>query len=428
VTPSDTHPLTRLLCPRTELPLLDPAPPRAIGGRHVVCRPLSDEVSSLTAARELRGRPLWYQGLLSEGDCQVPFSFRDAYNALVWERWTESAADGPAPWQLAAFYRLKPLIPRPAQIALRRRLVGRKKLPEFPRWPLDVTASDLLKMLVHCALLAEGSTQLRFRWFWPAGHRAALILTHDVESAEGLRLALEIADLEEERGFRSSFNVVADWYPIDWAVVEELRSRGFEIGLHGLKHDRSLFSSREAFCQQTPHVAAALEQLGAVGFRSPSTHRVLEWIAELPIEYDCTVPLSDPYEPQPGGSCSPWPYFLGPVVELPWTLPQDHLLLTLLGHESPRFWLEQVAALEREAGLIQFLTHPDPGYIGSAPKRRIYAELLDELAARRRHLWHALPRDVAAWWRQRAAAGDDPDRAVEGVAVLSDGVVSLNPA
>ena len=65
------------------------------------------------------------------------------------------------------------------------------------------------------------------------------------------------------------------------------------------------------------------ERFAAVRFRSPATHRVHAWLPELPIEYDCTIPHSDPYEPQPGGCCSLWPFFLGgSVVELPSTLPR----------------------------------------------------------------------------------------------------------
>ena len=50
-----------------------------------------------------------------------------------------------------------------------------------------------------------------FLWFWPKSHRAAVILTHDVENNDGIRLALELADVEQEHGFRSSFNFGA-WY------------------------------------------------------------------------------------------------------------------------------------------------------------------------------------------------------------------------
>src|SRR5205823_1135691 len=161
----------------------------------------------------------------------------------------------------------------------------------------------------------------------------------------------ELADVEEAYGFRSSFNLVRADYPIDDGILRELRARGFEIGLHGLHHDRSLFASRDAFEQQLPQLAEAARHLEAEGFRSPSTHRVVEWLPELPVSYDCSVPHSDPYEPQPGGCCSLWPFFLGSLVELPYTLPQDHTLFTLLRAGSVDLWLSQVDAIEQRFGL-----------------------------------------------------------------------------
>jgi len=268
-----------------------------------------------------------------------------------------------------------------------------------PAWPLDTSVSRLLRFYAYCALRAAGDSEAEFAWFWPEGYRAALILTHDVEGEEGFQGALELADLEEELGFRSSFNLGA-WYEVDPGFVRELTGRGFEVGLHSLRHDRSLFESRESFESQQPGLRALKERLGADGFRSPATHRVFDWLGELPVSYDCTVPNSDPYEPQPGGCCSVWPFFIGPVVELPYTLPQDHTLFTLLGHRSPALWLEQAAVIEREHGLIQCPAHPDPGYLRDPDKRPLYAEFLRGMAERR-HVWKALPKDVAAWWRRR---------------------------
>ena len=345
-----------------------------------------------------------------DGKPWVPFDLDEAYRNFVTEAWRAKVrSKALTQRQLSAYYLLKPLIPRALQLAGRRLFARRSGLPSFPSWPLEESVDFLLRFYAHCLLLALGTRTANFRWFWPGSHRAALILTHDVESGEGLRLALELADLEEARGFRSSFNIVGSWYPIDYGVVSELRDRGFEIGLHGLRHDRSLFASRDAFVRQLPAVAEAASALGAAGFRSPSTHRVHDWLAELPVLYDCSVPHSDPFEPQPGGCCTIWPYFIGDVVELPYTLPQDHTLLTLLRQRSIDTWLAQADAIERRHGLVQCLSHPDPGYLADPPKRALYVELLDALAERK-GLWKPLPRELADWWRRRDR-GDprDPD-------------------
>jgi hypothetical protein len=364
-----------------------------------------------------------------DGGVVVPFGFAEAYAGYAAELWAEGAAPfGLSPQLLNAFYRLKRAIPRRAQLAARRLLIRRQGEPDFPRWPFDDSVAALLRFYVRCALVAERKQALRFRWFWPQGARAAVILTHDVESDAGLRNAVRIADLEQARGLRSSFNIVASEYPIDWGIVEELRDRGFELGVHGVFHDRSLFSSQQEFDRQRPALRDMAERIGADGFRSPATHRVNPWLGELPVAYDCTVPMSDPYEPQPGGCCSPWPFFIGPVVELPYTIPQDHTTFTLLRQTTVDLWLRQLELIVDSAGLAQCVSHPDPGYLGDRDKESLYVEFLDAVAERE-DVWRALPREVAAWWRERDAAHGEPALEETGIASIDDsGEVFLQPA
>ncbi len=351
------------------------------------------------------GRVLTARHDAANGQVHLPFDLGEAFENYVLERWSGQAAQRRvSSRQLDVFYRVKRLIPRGAQLAARRALIRWQGLPAFPQWPYDDSVHRLVRLYVQCAALASGRSRLSFRWFWPGRTRAALMLTHDVETEAGLRGAVRVANEEQERGLRSSFNVVGRWYPIDWGIVRELVDRGFEIGVHGVFHDRSMFSSREAFEAQQPALREAAESLGATGFRSPATHRVVDWLPELPVSYDCTVPHSDPYEPQPGGCCSPWPYFIENLVELPYTLPQDHTLFTLLRHRTPEAWIQQAERLERAHGLIQCLSHPDPGYLGDDRMFASYCGFLDAMAGRA-SLWKPLPRDIAAWWRERDAGG-----------------------
>jgi peptidoglycan/xylan/chitin deacetylase (PgdA/CDA1 family) len=355
----------------------------------------------------------------------APFDLAAAYDSYVSESWAAATRQRKlSPRQLNAFYLVKQFIPRPVQLAIRRLFMRWQGLPTFPAWPLDRSVVRLLHLYAFCVLLAQGKSEAPFRWFWPRRHHAAMTLTHDVEGEEGLRLALDVADLEEELGFRSSFNL-GGWYRPDPGLLHELTRRGFEIGVHGLRHDRSLFATRASFEAQQPALRDLIERLGAVGFRSPATHRVFEWIGELPVEYDCTIPHSDPYEPQPGGCCSVWPFFIGRVIELPYTLPQDHTLFTLLGHRTPDAWVEQALRIEKEHGLIECLTHPDRGYLGNARERAIYREFLRAMAERP-HVWKALPRDVAAWWRSRDLGEAETD---DGVVRIGDSPedVTLEP-
>jgi peptidoglycan/xylan/chitin deacetylase (PgdA/CDA1 family) len=330
---------------------------------------------------------------------------RDAaewYEHLVFERWRgESDGSGLPPAALRAFYAARRFVPRAVQLSLRRWLIRRQGSPRFPAWPFESAGYDLLRIHLAEALLERDVGSARFPWFWPEGQRAAVVLSHDVESAQGVLDASTIAAWEEEHGFHSSFNLVDDWYPIDRDRIEELRGRGHEIGSHAIHHDRSLFSSRAEFERQLPLLRESAERLGAVGFRSPATHRVVEWLAELPFEYDCTMPHSDPYEPIPGGTATVWPFFHGEVVEIPYTAPQDHTLFNLMGQRDASVWSSQLERIVACGGLFQPITHPDPEYLGRPAIGQAYRALLRTIADRE-DVWVARPRDVAEWWRRRA--------------------------
>ena len=134
----------------------------------------------------------------------------------------------------------------------------------------------------------------------------------------------------------------------------------------------------------------------------PALHRNADWMAELGCLYDSSFPDTDPYEPQPGGCCSILPYFLGSLVELPVTLVQDHTLWEILREPDIQLWRRKADWIIANHGLINVIVHPD--YVDSPQRLELYARLLsylrEQVAAH--NGWHALPREVASWWRARA--------------------------
>jgi len=180
-------------------------------------------------------------------------------------------------------------------------------------------------------LQRTGQTSIPFIHFWPEGRRYALVLTHDIETAIGQARVRELADIDASYGFRSSFNFVAEQYPLDLDLIAELRHNGFEVGIHGLKHDGQLFRSRRKFLSQAESINRHVAALGVAGFRAPCTHRNPGWMQELDIEYDLSYFDTDPYEPIPGGTMSLWPFEIGRFVELPYTLAQDFTLTEVVG-------------------------------------------------------------------------------------------------
>lgn len=293
---------------------------------------------------------------------------------------------------LSAYYALKPLLPRRLQIAMRRRYAKRQARTEFPRWPIE----PLLVERRRAELRESGAAEVSA---WPAGNRFAAILTHDVEGPEGVARVPEIIELERRHGFVSSWNFVAEWYPIDPGLLDHVRASGCEVGLHGIKHDCKLFESRASFEAELPAIHRYLAEWDAVGFRSPATHRNAEWMPELGALYDSSFPDTDPFEPQAGGCCSILPFFLGEMVELPITLVQDHTLWEILREDTIELWTRKSEWIAENGGLVNLITHPD--YLDRPSRLRMYEEFLEYLAAQE-GCWQALPREVAAWWRERA--------------------------
>jgi glycosyltransferase involved in cell wall biosynthesis len=208
-------------------------------------------------------------------------------------------------------------------------------------------------------------------------------------------------------------------------VLGSLRAEGCEIGVHGLRHDGRDLMTRRDFEERLPAVRTYAKQWDAVGYRSPATHRVWEWMPELGFDYDSSYTDTDPYEPQAGGCCSYLPFFNRDQVELPITLPQDHTLFAILGHTDGALWLDKARHIRDRGGMALALAHPDYArdpHLASA-WQSLLEEFRDDDTA-----WRALPREVAEWWRRRAASVIRPGSngwRIDGPAAI-DGTVRLS--
>ncbi len=322
----------------------------------------------------------------------TPSVERDGHYLL--ERYRSQPAWPPA---LSAYYAVKPFLPRRLQLVARRHL-ARRRTQQFPAWPIEDILERRRAATLREQLRANGAQRLPLVNFWPGGRRFAVVLTHDVESSLGLQRIPQLLEVERRHGFVSSWNFVAESYPLSEEQRASVVAAGCEVGLHGITHDGRLFNSRTSFERQLPKIRHYLEQWDAVGFRSPSTLRNSDWMHELPCMYDSSFPHSDPFQPQAGGCLSIFPFFFGDVVELPITLDQDYTLFGLLREQDIGLWIRKSRWIIGHHGLINVIVHPD--YM--TPERLpLYEDLLVFLRALEGG-WHALPREVAQWWRNRA--------------------------
>ncbi len=235
-----------------------------------------------------------------------------------------------------------------------------------------------------------------FRSLYPKNYSVCMVLTHDVEEAEGFRFIPQVMELEESYGFRSSWNIVPYKYKIDEGIINLIHSREDEVGIHGYNHDGKLYYSEKIFRERVPFINDALKRYHAVGFRSPMVHRNLRWLQMLDIEYDASCFDYDPFQQFPGGTGSIWPFIAGRFVELPYTLPQDHTVFYILKQKNISIWRNKADWVAKNKGVIVTLTHPD--YLIDKRHLEMYEELLKYLKTFE-NAWYCLPRELADWWR-----------------------------
>ena len=300
------------------------------------------------------------------------------------------------------YYQLKPFIPRALRAAVRRRIALRLEARVQDVWPI-----------------MPGSEQTPPGWLgWPDDKKFALVLTHDVEGPVGLRRCHRLAKLESELGFRSCFNFIpAGQYAVPPELREELTSDGFEIGVHDLHHDGRLYRTWRGFVGKARQINEYLADWNAEGFRSGFMLHKLDWLHQLAIRYDMSTFDTDPFEPQPEGRHTIFPFFIARpqtdhqtngngdgYLELPYTLPQDSTLFLLLRHETSEVWIRKLDWIAKHGGMALLDTHPDymafQGPIDSSVEYPVerYREFLRYVREKYSETcWHALPREVTSY-------------------------------
>jgi hypothetical protein len=301
------------------------------------------------------------------------------------------------------YYLVRPLLPVPVRRHIQKVYFrGWDKIP-FPTWPVDRTVENIFEQLLVFAMKSQKVSRVPFIWFWPEGAPSCTMLTHDVETSAGVKFCPQLMDLNDSFGIKTSFHIVPEKrYPVPDSFLNSIHKRGFEVNVHDLNHDGHLFRDREEFLRRAERINEYGKRFGAMGFRSAVMYRNVDWYGALDFSYDMSIPNSAHLDPQRGGCCTVFPFFVGKLLELPVTATQDYSLFHVLGDYSIRLWKEQIALIREKHGLVSFIIHPD--YVIAKKARRVYTELLQYLSDMRSRgeTWIALPNEVATWWRLRS--------------------------
>ncbi len=348
------------------------------------------------------------------GELALPFDPDEVAENLRWERYA-TAAQG---YQNSVFYRLfragyyllRPFLRVGVRKYIQRAYLHSWHKIAFPNWPVDTTVGVLLARVLALSMRAKGKDRIPFIWFWPDGYNAAVMMTHDVETAAGRDFCPQLMDVNDRYGLKSSFHIIPEErYEVPDAFLDSLRQRGFEINIHGLNHDGRLFTYYNLFTTRTIKINGYVKLFGARGFRSPVMYRNLNWFHHLDVDYDMSVPNVAHLDPQRGGCCTVFPYFIGGILELPLTTIQDYSLFNIIKDYDIELWRQQVEIILGRHGLISFNFHPD--YLRAPQSMAVYEQLLAYLADLRQkeRLWFALPAEINDWWRRRARMRLVPD-------------------
>jgi glycosyltransferase involved in cell wall biosynthesis len=321
-----------------------------------------------------------------------------------------------------AYYAVKPILPLRLRLALRR-----------------LRARSIQKRCGSYWPIFEASGRSPEGWpGWPDKKKFAFVLTHDVEGPIGLSRCRQLAEIEMEYGFRSSFNFIPNGeYRVPNDLLVWLRQNGFEIGIHDYRHDGTLFRSRETFQRDAQAINRQFETWGAVGFRAGFMLHELDWLHDLDIAYDSSTFDVDPFEPQPDGAQTVFPFWVKKpdpsddslrtgsagggetladtghsettpsqqgYIELPYTLIQDYNHFVVLQKTGIDIWRRKLSWLVEKGAMAMLDSHPDymtmPGQAPTVQEfpGQYYRDLLDHVRTKYAgRYWAALPRDVAAY-------------------------------
>ncbi len=236
------------------------------------------------------------------------------------------------------------------------------------------------------------------------------------------------ADVVEQYGSNPSLPITAAVLDRNPRVARRLEERGVELCIHSFVHNDLSRLSADEQARQIAQAIDLFEKHGISfkGFRSPYLKyngATLRAVERAGFEYDSNLPFywAPPvfleslgageegglrrglefYKPVEFPAERSLPRFIGDIVEIPVSLPDDEILLDRLGIDAVRIgdtWLEMACMALERGELFTVQLHPERLFL----LRDALCRTLD-FARTSGDFWIATLSEISAWWKRRAA-------------------------
>lgn len=256
---------------------------------------------------------------------------------------------------------------------------------------VDYTFENHLKLDALRYLLAGAIEDFTGKQLRRNEHKCACLMTHDVDTKQGLIRALALKKTEEKYDIPSTWFVPTERYELDKEIVQNLANHG-ELGSHGTRHDGKLmYSPQKKIEQRLIRGKRALEKITGKelkGFRAPLLQfheKILTSLKHVGYAYDASISAWEPRHTttmKPHGIETVNSLQVNGMLEIPLTLPQDHQMIHVMGMHPKKTveeWLRLVSIIRKIKGICVFLVHPDYE-LANQQNLRYYEELLQALS------------------------------------------------
>lgn len=269
-----------------------------------------------------------------------------------------------------------------------KKLKHSRNIYSLPNWPLDPSI-EILKFF-YIKSLEVCKNKFKKIDIWPKNYKYCVVLTHDVESKKGLKDLSKLLDIERKHNVFSTINFISNSYKIGDSFVKSIKSEGFDVGCHGYNHDnRLIFLKDKKLKERFENMNKFAQKHGIHGFRSPSLMRskkLFEYISKH-FKFDSSIPDTE-RNSQMGvstGCGSIYPFYIGDLLEIPLTLPQDSNLVPYeyMPEQVLTLWLMKLKWIKKMGGIVVLNTHSESHLILKKRYPEIYDLFLSNLVSDR---------------------------------------------